>query len=878
MAKKQVGVWGIDIGQCAFKALRCVVEEGRIVADTYEYIEYPKMLSQPEADAEQLVREALEQFVERNELKGDRLAVSVPGQAGLAKFFKPPPVEAKKIPDLVRFEAKQQIPFDLEDVIWDYQQFGGLEADGFVVDTEIGLFAMKREQVLRAIKPYEDVGLELDIVQLAPLSIYNFIAHDMLADTLGEDFNPDAPPESLVVLSVGTDTTDLVITNGFRMWQRSIPLGGNHFTRQLTKSMKLTFAKAEHLKRNARQAEDPKKVFTAMRPVFNDMLNEIQRSIGYFQSLDRKAKIRGVVMLGNTVRLPGLKQFLAKNLGYDVIDFNSFRKLGGGDLLSAPAFKDNVLSYGVCYGLCLQGLGLSELKTNLLPPEIITERLIRAKKPWAVASVAALLLACWSPYLLEYGHLRLVKPEREVNNVSWQQAESAVQSVQSLSSAKQGKDEQLKAESKRLTAVGEELVGNADRRLSWLEMLRAVNLALPTTPGVAPGEIPDIEELPLGKRHELHVQYVENQYVEDLSKWFNDELKKKYLDSRPTPAVVAEPPTAGAEGAAAQGAAGGPAAGGPAAGGPAAGGSAAGGSAAGGSVAGGSVAGGSVAGGSAAGTPGSAPAVGGSTSASALASLKAPQGDGWVVELKLHHFFNTDITTEGATHVQQTLLKNLEQGSVALPAPAGKLMPGVKIVLNGKQVQIESVKIETQAAEGNQPPVVAVQLAGQTLDNAAPVQATFGINDSVPVVFTYKELGIIYPVIVSDTKIFYSDEPNPNYSPAEDDSGGYGGGPMGGGPMGGGGGPAGFGAGAGGGGGYPESGDNGGGGNAQPDKEEDAVPRTIRVRKYECTVQFGWQEKLLTDRIEAQNKAWEEAKNKPRVMPPGTGDSVARLN
>ena len=72
----------------------------------------------------------------------------------------------------------------------------------------------------------------------------------------GDD--PDDPPASVVVLSMGTETTDLVVTNGFRVWQRSIPLGGNHFTKQLTKELKLTFAKAEHLKRNARQAEDPK--------------------------------------------------------------------------------------------------------------------------------------------------------------------------------------------------------------------------------------------------------------------------------------------------------------------------------------------------------------------------------------------------------------------------------------------------------------------------------------------------------------------------------------------------------------------------------------------------------------------------------------------
>ncbi len=107
-------------------------------------------------------------------------------------------------------------------------------------------------------------------------------------------------------MSLGTDSTDLVVTNGFRVWQRSIPLGGNHFTKALTKELKLTFAKAEHLKRNATTAQDPKAIFQAMRPVFNDLLTELQRSLGFFSNIDRHAKIGRIVALGNAFKLPGL--------------------------------------------------------------------------------------------------------------------------------------------------------------------------------------------------------------------------------------------------------------------------------------------------------------------------------------------------------------------------------------------------------------------------------------------------------------------------------------------------------------------------------------------------------------------------------------------
>src|SRR4029077_2129695 len=158
MAAIQPGVWGIDLGQCALKALRVEVQEGQVAATAFDYVEHPKILSQPDADPDQLTREALEKFLSRNTLKGDLVVISVPGQSGLARFVKLPPVEEKKIGDIVRFEAKQQIPFPLEEVVWDFQKIGqGAVSDGFAMETEIGLFAMKKDMVSRFLQHFQAV-------------------------------------------------------------------------------------------------------------------------------------------------------------------------------------------------------------------------------------------------------------------------------------------------------------------------------------------------------------------------------------------------------------------------------------------------------------------------------------------------------------------------------------------------------------------------------------------------------------------------------------------------------------------------------------------------------------------------------------------------
>lgn len=773
MAKK-IGAWGIDIGQCALKALHCQIDGDQVVADAFDFIEYPKILSQPEADPETLVREALEQFLSRNKITlDDRVAISVPGQSGLAKFFKPPPVDAAKLPAIVRFEAKQQIPFPLEDVIWDFQKMvGGQEVDGFVIDAEVGLFAMKREQVQRYLKPFERAEIALDLVQLAPISIYNFVGYDVLVDGPSEDlFDPDDPPESVVVLSMGTDATDLVITNGFRMWQRSIPLGGNHFTKQLTKEMKLTFAKAEHLKRNARQAEDPKAVFQAMRPIFNDVVTEVQRSIGFFQGLDRKAKIKGVVLLGNTVKLPGLQQYVAKNLGYEVMNFEKFNRLGGPSVISAPAFTDNVLAFGVCYGLCLQTLGQSRLKTSLLPREILTRRLIKAKKPWAVASAGALMLALSLNFAFTYRVQSEVDENRTVNNVSWKQAETEVAAVGTLSSGHETTHKTKLDQIAFAEKIGEEVVGADDRRVLWLEMLKAIDAALPWTEGVVPGEYVDFKKLPMDQRKELHIEYIESEYFPDVAMWWTPEVQNRHYELE----RELNPNTATAGAPAADAAA------------PAA-------------------------------DAAEAPAAEEEASADGTAPAGTPTGPGWIIEMGGYHYYNSNITSGGAVHVRNTLLRNLRDGKVQLPIDHGR-------------------KIET---------------------------------------FTMQELGILFPILAMDEgqprKV---QVPNPDYDPKSSLGmlGGMGmpgmgegmpGGMMPGGMMPGGMMPGGMAGGMPGGGlpggasmgfGRPSSPAAGENRAAKGDaNKESETPPFFTVNKYSFVIQFCWQPKRISERLKAREE------------------------
>ena len=525
-------VWGIDIGKCGLKALRCSLssQQGKLVAETFDYIEYPMLLTQPEADPTELIRDALEEFLRRNDTAGDTIAVSVPGQSGLSKFIKLPPVEASKIPDIVTYEARQQIPFPLEQVVWSWQRLeGGIEESGFVIDAEIALFAMKRDQVTKAIEPFKEADIEIDLLQLSPVSLANVVMFDQLPKA--SEIDPEAPPASIVLASMGVDTTDLVITNGLKIWQRTMPIGGNNFTRALVQGMRMTFAKAEKLKRNAARADDPKKVFQTLRPVFNEFASELQRSLNYFTGQDRTAKIGQVLLVGNAAKLRGLSDFLAKQLQLEVHRLREFKSLEGELVLKAPMFRENQLGFSTVYGLCLQGLGVSGIRTNLLPSDVTLDRLIQSKKPWAVAAMLGLLVAA----LINFFGIYIAWSSYSENLFA--DAFTQVDSVVGKSSQIQSSLQQVQAEELEILDTQQRLSQISDRRFQSLDLIRAIESMIPRdepdktdTPlrdaiqaekTETTDEATALPVIPVSINYdELHINSLDCQYFEDLSTWF----------------------------------------------------------------------------------------------------------------------------------------------------------------------------------------------------------------------------------------------------------------------------------------------------------------------------------------------------------------------
>jgi type IV pilus assembly protein PilM len=369
--------WGLDVGVTSLKAIKLRRDGELVSVEAYDVVEHDKFLSDPDVDRDAMIQQTLQKFLLRNPIKRERVYIGVPGSATFARFVKLPPVEPRKVPEIVKFEAIQQIPFPLDQVNWDYHTFQSPESP----DVEVGIFAMKKELVAQVLSNFRAAGLTIAGVQMSPLAVYNAAAYDGLTDDKGT-----------VLIDMGAEHTDLVIMDQGRLWLRTINIGGNHFTDALAKSFKQSFSKAEALKKGAATSKYQKQIFQAMRPIFADLVADIQRSIGHYNSSHRDSRLERIVGMGNPFKLPNLQKYLQQELKMEVIRLDNFRKMKTDPKLGA-GLNDAILSMTTAYGLASQGLGLAPIDTNLLPIELARQMMWQNKQPWFIGAAAILLLA-----------------------------------------------------------------------------------------------------------------------------------------------------------------------------------------------------------------------------------------------------------------------------------------------------------------------------------------------------------------------------------------------------------------------------------------------------------------------------------------------------
>jgi cell division ATPase FtsA len=277
---------------------------------------------------------------------------------------------------MVELEARQQIPGNFDEVEWGYH----LSPNPDGSSNDVALFAAKRELTDELVRKCKRAGINLVGVSVSSLALYNFVRFD-------QEFPDD---ETVIILDVGAENTDLVLYQGETLWMRTLALSGNDVTKVFMKKFRVSFEEAETLKRQIGDSRQAEKILKVLEGTLNELTSEVQRSLGFYKSQNPNAKLENIVISGNTFRLPNLPEYIAERLRYTVNILEDLDKIQVAGGIDRENFLRDLQSLGVALGLALQGSGIAKANVNLLSTTEQMERVLKAKR-WAAIALILLL-------------------------------------------------------------------------------------------------------------------------------------------------------------------------------------------------------------------------------------------------------------------------------------------------------------------------------------------------------------------------------------------------------------------------------------------------------------------------------------------------------
>ena len=371
MAKTKNGI-GLDIGSNSIKIVELERSSQGIELKNASVISVKT--KDGRSKEESVVSSLTEAVIPFKKLAKSQLVVAMPGRSVIVRHFKVPSVGASRIRQIIKYEAQQQVPFPLEEVIWDYQILKS--EDKAASDINIALVAVKSELINDLIAKISGLGIAPDLIEATSFAVFNCAKFN---DTL--DNGP------IVLIDIGATSTDISVAKGKQLvFTRSIHIAGNDITRAIQKEQNIGFEDAEKTKHK-------KGNISAAVSVLETLSSEIHRSISFYTSqMDRKSEFRKVVLTGQSSNLKEITTFLSNSLKMEVVELNPFSNI----LISNERMLDIVdrspNAWSVAIGSALTALKETDTKINLLPSELIIEKKLKKKRMPLIMSAILLIL------------------------------------------------------------------------------------------------------------------------------------------------------------------------------------------------------------------------------------------------------------------------------------------------------------------------------------------------------------------------------------------------------------------------------------------------------------------------------------------------------
>jgi len=378
----------VDFGAVNLKLAEFgLTEEGGLRLQRYAF----KSLGQEgmqENTREAAMQKALQELLSEQGIKASNVNVCAPGFHTFSRFVKLPPVDTSKVTQIIQYEAQQNVPFPLAEVVWDYQILGAA-ATG---ELEVLLVAIKSDVVEGLSRATEHAGLRLQLVDVSPAALCNTFRYNY-GDLQG----------CSLLLDIGAKTSNLLFFDKGNVFARGINIGANAITQDFAKESKLALADAERIKIEEgfvslggayEEPENPHQaaISKIARQVLTRLHIQVNQTVQFYRGQQGGAAPERLFLSGGASIMPYSAQFFSEKLNLPVEYLNPFRNVQIDPALPLEDLAKVAHSMGEVVGLGLRNLAHCPVELNLMPKSTLNRQQFNQKKPYLAAAVVCLIL------------------------------------------------------------------------------------------------------------------------------------------------------------------------------------------------------------------------------------------------------------------------------------------------------------------------------------------------------------------------------------------------------------------------------------------------------------------------------------------------------
>jgi type IV pilus assembly protein PilM len=365
-----------------------------------------------ESTREATILKALQELLAEKGIKAREVNVCAPGFHVFSKFVKLPPVDAGKVTQIIQYEAQQNVPFPLQEVVWDYQIMGST-AGG---ELEVLLVAIKADIVEGLFRVTDSAKLHLDLADVSPAALCNAFR-----------YNYGDLEDCTMLLDIGAKTSNLLFFEKGKVYSRSINLGANSITQDFANEAKLRFDVAEKTKIAEgfvslggayEEPENPHQaaISKIARQFMTRLHIQVNQTMQFYRGQQGGSAPQRLFLSGGASIMPYTAQFFAEKLNVPVEYFNPFRNVQIDPSVNLEELARVAHSLGEAVGLGLRNLAHCPVELNLIPETTRRWQRFNEKKPYLIFTVFSLVAVVGAMGLLFQKLADVKETELEVVN------------------------------------------------------------------------------------------------------------------------------------------------------------------------------------------------------------------------------------------------------------------------------------------------------------------------------------------------------------------------------------------------------------------------------------------------------------------------------